>query len=405
MTLLAWFVLQATDSPWLVALVGFFGMAPLLALGPLGGVLADTMDRQSVIRVTQTTNLLSAILMSIALFANIDQFWYAYPVIAIVGVGWALDMPSRRSAIHDLLGRTGVTNGFALDSVGMSASSMLGPALGGGLIAMISVTGGFASVVGLYLASLVLVWQVQLPSSTGEGSKMSIVRDLKDSVRYVVRNQALLATVMVTVVMNLLLFPYQNMIPVIARDVLDAGPGLMGLLQALPGLGALVGGGVVASLTSIRYHGRFYTGGSLVALSGLLAFSFSQWYGVSAIILVYLGMGTAGFGSMQATLVALLAKEDMRGKILGIISLAIGAGPLGALLVGGMADLWHPMLALRIEAISGLVCIGLIALLLPALGHRISTDGCMFLVPSTIASSKKIPNDLPRTSGIPMDSD
>ena len=370
MTLLAWFVLEATDSPWHVALVGFFGAAPLLALGTLGGALADRMDRLLVIRATQAANLLATAAMSGVLFAGAAQFWHAYLVIAVAGAGWAIDTPSRRSAIHDLLGRSGVTNGFALDSVGMSLSQMVGPALGGGLITLVGVRGGFAVVTAFYLVTLALLSRIQLPSARLSG-RTSVGRDVVEGVRYVAGHQALLAAVMVTIVMNLLLYPYMNMVPVIARDVLGVGPGPMGVLQALPGLAAVVGASFLASLAYVRYHGRFYIGGALLSLSGLLAFSFSQWYGTSAATLLVLGLGTAGFSSMQAALAMLLAREDMRGKMLGIISLAIGTGPLGALLVGAMADLWGAPLALRIDAVVGIVCLGVIAALLPALLRRV----------------------------------
>lgn len=373
MTLLAWFVLEETNSPWMVALVGFFGSVPLLVLSPLGGVLADTSDRQSVIRLAQVANLVSVLVMSIALFVGITQFWYAYLVIMVVGTGWALDTPSRRSAIHDLLGESRVTNGFALDSVGMNASNMIGPALGGLLIALIGVFGGFVVVAGFYLASLILLWKVRLPNSAGKGNKISAVHGLVEGIAYVSKNQALLAVIFVTVVMNLLLYPYQNMIPVIARDVLKVGPESMGLLQSLSGLGAVAGAIFVASLKYVKYHGRFYICGSTIALVALMAFSFSERYTISAVTLFILGIGTAGFSSMQATLVVLMSREDMRGKALGIISLAIGAGPLGHLLVGGMANTWYPALALRIESIAGLVCILLIAASLRPIVHPTKT--------------------------------
>ncbi len=373
MILLAWFVLEATDSPWRVALVGFFGAAPLMALGPVGGVLADRMDRLFVIQATQTANLFATVVMSAVLISGAAQFWHAYPVIAVAGVGWAIDTPSRRSAIHDLLGRSGVTNGFALDSVGMSLSQMLGPALGGGLIALAGVRGGFVFVAVFYLVTLVLLSRIRLPHAHKSG-RLNVGRDVIEGVRYVAGHQVLLAAVMVTVVMNLLLYPYINMVPVIARDVLDVGPGPMGVLQALPGLGAVGGAFFVASLAYVRHHGRFYIGGALLALLGLLAFSFSRWYGASAAALLVLGIGTAGFSSMQATLVMLLAREEMRGKTLGIISLAIGTGPLGALLVGGMANSWNPALALRLDAVAGIVCLGVIAALMPALMRRVLPD-------------------------------
>ena len=375
-TLLAWLVLNLTDSPWLVALVGFFGMAPMLLLGLVGGMLADSVNRQRLLMATQSAGLVASLAMLAVLLAESERYWYAYPVILTNGVGFALEMPSRRSLIHDLLGRPGVTNGFALDSVAMSASRMLGPALAGALITVAGVAGGYVAVAAFHLVALALL--VRLPDAdkartlVDGGGRM--VRNLMRGLRYVRTQRTLMAVVMVTLVMNLFLFPYMHMVPVIARDVLHVGPGLMGVLQATDGLGALVGAVAIASLATIGYHGRLFLGGSMLSLAALLLFSLSPWYFASLPTLLVLGLGTAAFSTMQATIVMLVAREEMRGTALGAVSLAIGAGPFGALLVGGVAALRGPSFAVGLYAAIGMAGIALIALLLPALRGRIVAD-------------------------------
>ena len=162
-TLLAWFVLSLTDSPWLVALVGFFGMAPMFVLGLLGGVLADTADRRTVIVITQAATLAAALIMAALLFSKSAQFWHAYLVVSVTGTAWALEMPTRRSLIHDLVGSGGVTNAVALDSMAMSASLMLGPALAGALITVVDVSGSYVVVCVSYAAALTLTLLMRLP--------------------------------------------------------------------------------------------------------------------------------------------------------------------------------------------------------------------------------------------------
>ena len=157
MTLLGWFVLVETDSPWLVGLVGFFGMIPMFVLGVLGGVLADAVDRRRLLLTTQAAALLSLVSLSTLMVLDLAVYWHAYPAILVMGIAWALDMPSRRSLIHDLLGRRRVTNGVALDSMGMSASMMIGPATAGALIDRVGVTGGYLVVTVLSLTSIVLL--------------------------------------------------------------------------------------------------------------------------------------------------------------------------------------------------------------------------------------------------------
>ena len=376
MTTLGWLVLVRTDSPLLVALVGFFGWSPMFFLGMVGGAVADRVDRKKVLAISQLASLAAALTMTALLLGGSDTYWPAYPVAAVIGVAWALDMPSRRSSIHDLLGRSGVVNGVALDSVGMSVSLMLGPALAGAMITLVDFRGAYIAVSVFYAVSLTLLWKLSI--SGGEPRSRtgtSVVGDLVDGLRYIAGNATLLPTILVTVLMNLLLFPYSHLVPVVARDILHVGPGLMGVLQAASGFGALVGAVSVASALNIRSHGRLYIAGSLLAFASLLLFSASRWYLLSLPILVVLGLGTAGFSTMQTSIVMLVAREDMRGKALGVTSQAIGAGPFGALLMGLVANALAPGVAIGFSAVAGIASVGLIALLMPSLRRGVVPDG------------------------------
>ncbi len=178
----------------------------------------------------------------------------------------------------------------------------------------------------------------------------------------------------ITVLMNFLMFPYVHLVPVIARDVLHVGPGPMGVLIAAAGMGALVGAVLVASASSIHFHGWLYMGGSMLAFAALLVFALSDRYFLSIPALLVLGLGTAGFSTMQASIVMLVARADVRGQALGVVSLAIGASPLGALLEGAVAGLLSPGFALALNSILGALSIGLIALHMPSLRERMALD-------------------------------
>jgi predicted MFS family arabinose efflux permease len=273
--------------------------------------------------------------------------------------------------IYDLLGVEGVTNAVALDSVGMNASRMCGPALTGVLITLVGVTGGYVAITLCCTIAWVLLWSLRIaPAPRQERRQQSLRRNLLEGFRYVRENSTIKATLYVTVVMNVLLFPYVQMVPVIARDVLHVDAALMGALQAAEGLGALVGAVLIASAVRINYHGRVFVWGSLLALVGLCVFSLSHWYLLSLPTLLFLGLGTAGFGTMQSTLVMLAAHEEMRGRALGVLSLAIGTGPLGSLLLGAMASTVHPVFAIRMNALLGIVSLVGIMVLLPAFTDR-----------------------------------
>ena len=131
---------------------------------------------------------------------------------------------------------------------------------------------------------------------------------------------------------------------------------------------------LIASASNLTHHGRVYLGGSVAGLIMLLIFSFSQWYGVSLALMLMLGLGTAGFGAMQATIMLLVSRDDMRGRGLGILTLAIGAGPIGGLMLGTMADAMGAPRAMTINAVLGLIAVGLVGLLMPSLRGPMTSD-------------------------------
>tara|TARA_B100001123_G_scaffold158381_2_gene183139 strand:+ start:3715 stop:4998 length:1284 start_codon:yes stop_codon:yes gene_type:complete len=381
MTMLGWMVLELTDSPWLVALTGFFASAPLIILGLIGGMLADKLDRAKLLVSTQTITLVATLTMVFLLVFEKQQFWHAYIISAVIGAGWAIDNPARRSLILDLVGRRWVTNGVALDSVGMQMSRMAGPAIAGGLIALVSLTGGyiFASIAQLTAVVVLVILNMNTDPSILKHKKTisdttdtGILGELAKTFRYAQRNTVILAVILITIIMNFLLFPYGQMIPVIARDELGVGPGLMGLLMSAEGLGALSGGILVASFHRLQYHGRIFVGGSALALFALFWFSLSPWYITSLPILIILGIGIGGFSTMQSTIIMLVSTEEMRGKTLGVITLAIGSGPLGSLMIGAIATSTDSLFAIRFNSILGLTTMLIVVLLLPAIHKKIT---------------------------------
>jgi predicted MFS family arabinose efflux permease len=140
----------------------------------------------------------------------------------------------------------------------------------------------------------------------------------------------------------------------------------MGLLGSASGIGSFFGSLFLASLVSINRHGALFLGGSILGTMGLLAFSFSQWYGLSFVALLVMGIGVAGFGVMQMTIVMLVSRDEMRGRALGVVSLAIGVSPFGALLIGALASAIGTANAVTANAVVCLVLLGLVAIVMPS---------------------------------------
>ena len=373
MTMLVWYVLELTGSAFQVALVGFFGMAPMLLLGMVGGAFADRFDRRRLLLGVQFTNFVGAVATTALLLTGMLEVWHAYALISISGVGWALDSPSRRSIILNLVGRAAVTNAVALDSMAMHSSRMAGPALAGLLISLVDVPRGFVVILVFYVLSLSLMWLVRLAPEQPGGVQprgapaQSMLRNLLEGLQYVRGHRTIVATILVTIIMNLFVFSYMQMVPVIAVEVLRVGPELVGLLMGVDGFGSLMGSVLIASSGNLRHHGRVYLAGSTIAIVALLLFSLSRSYALSFGILLVLGLGGAGFGTMQSLIVMLVCRERMRGRALGVVSLAIGTGPLGLLMTGAVADWLTPSMAVGLNAVAGLAFMVLVVVFMPSL--------------------------------------
>ena len=388
MTTLSWFVLEQTDSAFSVGLVGFFGMVPFLVLGIFGGYLADVLDRKLLIAVTQFLNLISAVIMCVLLTFGTVEYWYAYIAIIIPGIGWSLDMPSRRSLIMDIMGPQGLTNGVALDSVGMHTSKMIGPALAGALIAFTGVEGSYILLSIVMSVGCFLFLRVNQPNRPNQLQKSvgttpginnsdkkrlanEVFSNLSEGFKYAFSNQTIVAVIVITVFMNLLLFPYMQMVTVVSKNILHVGPLLMGILMASDGLGALVGSTLIASRNKMLYHGRFFLYGSILSLIALTVFSMSTWYLLSLPLLLILGIGTSGFGTMQSAIVLLVSRPEIRGRALGVVTLAIGAGPIGSLVVGAVSEWIGPADALLFNSILGLILVCLSGIFFPSIRGQI----------------------------------
>ncbi len=352
---LGWLILELTDSPWYVALVGVSRSAPLLAFGLFAGLMADRTNRWAVMLCTQSVNaLVCGVLVVLLLFGTI-QPWHVLLVAFILGCGTILDMPSRRSLIYDLVGPQQVVSAMSLETVNNTVGKFLGPLIGGLMIEMTGFAGVYLLLMAVYLLALGFILQVKINLPGPPGTAQPIWQSLLTGLQYSLQNRVVLGVLCITVLMNALAFSYAQILPVVARDHLQVGPGLMGLLASADGLGTLIGALLLAALGNHTSQGRIFALGALLELVSLLAFAASPWYALSWVLLLAVGLGNAGFSTMQSTIILLSAAPGMRGRAVGVLGLCIGSTPLGLLELGALAAVVGAPMAIGINAAIGLV--------------------------------------------------
>jgi MFS family permease len=337
---LGWLALELTDSPLMVGLAAFCRAAPMMALGPVAGLVADRFDRGRVMIAVQALNLTATTALLGLFSTGAGRFGHLVLLEIVLGVAWAIDFPSRRTAVYTLVGASRLTNAVSLDSVSMTGTKVLGPVVGGLLLARLGVTACYVVLVALYALTfgqmILLTRRVRLP---GAAAGESIAAGLAAGLREVRAQPAIQAVLLITVLMNGLVFPYQHILSVFARDVLAVGPARLGLLVSSEGLGALLGSLVIASGRGSGHPGAVFALGSLAAAALVLVFALSPWFVLSLLLQFAIGLAEAGFGTMQSAIVLLTAPERLRGRVMGLLSACIGTQPIGALWIGLVASL------------------------------------------------------------------
>jgi MFS family permease len=351
MGVLGWLVLDLTNSPWQVALAGAVRAAPMLAFGLFAGLIADRMNRWRVMLVTQSANALVTAALLVSLLSHAIQPWQVFLGAFVLGCSTILDMPSRRSLIYDVVGAHKLVSAMSLETVNNTVGKFAGPLIGGVLIELTGFEGVYLFFLLAYLSTLLLILQIGATDvDTPPVGIQPIWQSLASGVRYALSNRTVLGVLCTTVIMNALAFSYVQLLPVVARDHLQIGPGLMGLLASADGMGTFIGALILSAVGNLRQQGRIFALGALLELVGLLAFTLSPWYGLSCALLVLVGMGNSGFSTMQSTIILLSAAPGMRGRAVGILGLCIGSTPLGLLELGAVAAVFGAPMAIGFNA-------------------------------------------------------
>jgi MFS family permease len=356
LVLLGWLAFQLTDSPFMVAVAAFARSAPMMVLGPFTGLVADRMHRGRVLVFTQALGLVTALALAAVFAAGRGGFWPMVGLEVLFGALWALDFPARRTALYALVGPRRVATAVSLETVSMQVAKMVGPVLAGIGLARLGPAPCYVAVAALYAIGLLVF--VGLPARIGGPSgrdTASVVASLGAGFREAWREPTVRAVLIITVLMNVLFFPYQHMLPVFAREVLRVGPEWLGALVAADGLGALLGALAIASRRGFLPHGRLFALSVLVAPFLLLAFTSLRWPWACLPVLVVIGAAESGFAAMQSTLVLLSAPEANRGRAMGILSACIGTQPAGTLWIGFLATGIGVPAAMAINGMAALI--------------------------------------------------
>ena len=369
---LGYLILKLTGSAFHVGLISVFLNGPRPVLSLYAGHIADRLNRRLILIIVHSAYLLSAVMILVALATDHIGHWFIFATILFQGTAKVMDDPSRRTAILDLSGEARLANAMSLETINNNAGKIIGPLLGGILIAVTGFIGAYAVIAILDIVALVLMIKLRLPSRTrNERLDLPVWGSLLQGIQYSIRNRMVLGVLAVSLVMNGLVFPIQYFIPVIASEVLSVSTVLGGILGSADGIGNLIGASMIAMKRNIQRHGILFIGGALVIGIAVTLVAWSPWFIVSFALLLVGGWGQAGFSTMQATIVLLASHQELRGRTQGAQGLVNGLGHLiGGYEIGAIASAFGITLAIGLNAGVGIVLLIVLAIITPLVKQR-----------------------------------
>jgi MFS family permease len=366
----AWLVYEISHSDLTLGIVGFAAAIPALIVSPWGGVIVDRVPKRALLIITQAAAMLLALILAALNFTHSVQVWHVVALAAGLGLVNAFDGPARQAFVVEMVGREDLTNAIALNSMMFNSARVIGPAIGGLLLA--SVGAGWCFLLnGLsYLAVIAGLWAMQLPPHAVRRAIAPPLKELASGLRYVWHQVDLSALLLVALVYAVFGLSYATVLPAFADQVLHAGASGYGLLNAATGLGAVGGALIIARSGGGGQRGRLLVLASLAFPIVLLAFAFTGVFPLSLFLALALGLLFMVQFTLINTLLQLRVVDEMRGRVLSLYSLTFfGFAPFGNLATGNLSQHWGLSLTIGLSAVVALVLFLVIFAVVPRLRH------------------------------------
>ena len=364
-----WVALELTNNTNIVTAAATAGELPSLILSLPGGVLADRLNRKVILIGAEIVTVVTLLVFVVLMATNQIEVWSLMVLTAIAGIAFALAIPSRMAIVPNLVSRANMANGIALSSIMFSGGMFLGNPIGGYVTDELGDAAGFLLAAVLSIVSILFLLPVNTrqDSHRGARSMMSVARDTVEGAVFVWRYKIIMGLMAIAAAAIVFGSPYQSILVVFSRDVLDSAATGAGILGSAAGAGSMMGSITIASFNTPRaIRNTILIGGIGFGLA-LLAFSLSPVLMLSAAVALMAGYG------FQLCLVATTARaqmvisDSMRGRVAAVRTTTWGAALLGFTMIGWLAQQYGAPTATAIMAMITLAATLLIILLFPAL--------------------------------------
>ena len=335
-----WLIYRLSHSPWLLALDQFLGSIPIFLFSLVGGVIADRIDRRKVLIGSQYVQMTCASTLTVLVATGVVHPWMILTLSFFTGLAQAFGGPAYQALIPMLVSKEDMPNAIALNSIQFNLAVMIGPALGGQALAHLGETWCFGLNALSFVAPIIALTLLQArfqPQKTGE----SILASMKEGIRFVRKQGAMEALMVLAFCMTALGMPMRTFFPVFAKDIFHRGPEAYSMFFTVMGMGSIVGSLALAALGNMKRKGQVALI-FLLCLGGSIAgFSLSRSLAASYCLLFVAGTSMIAVFTSVATLVQLNAANEVRARVMSVYNFAFRGGmPMGNLLAGKLVPIF-----------------------------------------------------------------
>ncbi len=333
-----WLVQQLTDSPFQLGLVQFIRGSSIIFVSPFAGAFSERIDRRLLAGMSSIVNGLGALAIGILIVTGNIAIWQLYVTAFIGGFSSSIYNPVRQFLVFDAVGSEHLPNAIALNSMVNNMARVVGPGVAGFMISY-SISSAFFGKFLFFSAATLSLIPLKLQQVTSH-QREPVLTGIRLGAAYLVHHRTLLRLTLLQAIPSMLIFPYLQMVPNVAKNYLHVGSQGYGWLQTGVGIGSLISALVVASFSDARHKGAIASVALLCYMSMILLFSFSRVYALSLFLLILGGMGLVIFSTFNQTLLQLHVDDDYRGRVLSLYTMSQGLNPFGSLFMGFIAEQW-----------------------------------------------------------------
>ena len=361
---------ELTDSPLKVTFANVSWSLPWSLLGGFSGNLVSKHNNKSIMIIARLLSLISMISLTLFSMLGYLNITIVYITLFLNGAGIVIDFPAKRQLMLDILGRNYIVKGNAIEGFLWQISTLIGPLMAALFLSIFSASSALLLICLFLFFNLLSA--ILIEHTYKEISLKTTKTKIRDYITLISKNKAVLAVCGITIIMNIFMFPSQSLLPFIAVEVLGKSSTFSSIIISTAAVGSIITS-ISLMILNIKRIGLIFGFCTSLCLFFLFIYSFSTYDILSLTLYGVVGVGIAGFGATQASLIQITTTSKERGIAMGILAMCIGSGPIGSFLYGVFAENYTAQLAMRYLPISGFFIL-LLIIFSTKIIHKINID-------------------------------